>query len=156
MIEASNKLIPKASLPPAVVLCVLMCLTVSLSVQHPPPPLLSSDHAGFLCFWKETTQPQQAHHFVSVVTLFLVSLLAMKPLKARGEHQDGNGHKQTAVKGDILPRGFNLAQVLDGQGFVHRCWGKYQTEGCKTISFSWSDNCLWQLFPVSHYCHYFF
>lgn len=104
-------------LPLVVVPCVVMCLIVSLSVQRLPPPLLPSDRAEFLFFGKESTQPQQACHFV----LLLASLLAMKPLKARGEHQDGNGHKQAAVEGDILPRCFNLRQVLDGDGFMHGC-----------------------------------
>lgn len=72
-------------------------------------------------FFKETSQPQQACHVGTVLLLFLASLLAMKPLEPRGEHQDSNGHKQTAVKGDILPRLFNLAQVLDGHGFAQRC-----------------------------------
>lgn len=107
------------SLPLVPVLCVVRLLIVWLSVPRRPLPPRPSDPAV----------PLSGHS--SGVFLFHDSLkcyrtvfVTVKPLEAWGEHQDGDGHKQAAVQGDIFPRFFHLAQVLDGQGSVQRCCGK--------------------------------
>lgn len=52
---------------------------------------------------------------------FFSLVLAVKPLEAGGEHEDSNGHEQTAVECNVLPRSIDLAQVLDGQSFAQGC-----------------------------------